>query len=110
LNTDGEVVEGSSSNLFWIESQTVNTPPLAAGILAGVTRLVTAEICRKMGVAVREISIKPVALRRADGVFLSLSSWGIVEVGWLDGESLGRSSLAQRLRQEYTELTRICPD
>src|SRR6266478_1503384 len=33
LNTDGHVVEGASSNLFWIEDQTVCTPPLASGIL-----------------------------------------------------------------------------
>ncbi len=110
LNTDGEVVEGSSSNLFWIANETVNTPPLAAGILAGVTRLVVAEICRKTGVPLRESRVKPAELRRADGVFLSLSSWGIVEVGWLDGEPVRRSPLAQRLRHEYAEMTRICPE
>jgi branched-chain amino acid aminotransferase len=110
LNTDGEVVEGSSSNLFWIQKGTVNTPPLAAGILAGVTRLVVAEICRKIGVPLREAGVKPVELRRAEGVFLSLSSWGIIEVGWMDGEPLERSPLAQRLRQEYVELAQICPE
>ena len=110
LNTDGEVVEGSSSNLFWIAGETVCTPPLAAGILAGVTRLVVSEICRKTGVPLTEKSIKPADLRRAEGVFLSLSSWGIVEVGWMDGGPVGRSSLAQRLRQVYVEMTRICPD
>ncbi len=110
LNTDGEVVEGSSSNLFWITDETVNTPPLAAGILAGVTRLVTAEICRKLGMPLHETSVRPAELRHADGVFLSLSSWGIVEVGWMDGEPLRRSALAQRLREEYAEMTRICPD
>jgi branched-chain amino acid aminotransferase len=110
LNTDGEVVEGSSSNLFWIANETVHTPPLAAGILAGVTRLVVTEICRKTGVPLRETSVKPAELRRADGVFLSLSSWGIVEVGWVDGEPVERSPLAQRLRHEYAEMTRICPE
>jgi aminodeoxychorismate lyase len=106
LNTDGEVVEGSSSNLFWIEKETVNTPPLAAGILAGVTRVVVSEICRKIGVPLRETGIKPDELGRADGVFLSLSSWGIVEAGSLNGEPLAQSLLTQRLRQEYAELAR----
>jgi branched-subunit amino acid aminotransferase/4-amino-4-deoxychorismate lyase len=36
-NTEGFVVEGASSNLFWVEGDTVCTPPLASGILAGVT-------------------------------------------------------------------------
>ena len=105
LNTDGNVVEGSSSNLFWIEKETVNTPPLAAGILAGVTRVVVLEICRKIGAPVRETGITPAELRRADGVFLSLSSRGVVEVGWLDGEALGRSPLTQKLREMYAEMT-----
>jgi len=110
LNTDGKVVEGSSSNLFWIGKETVNTPPLAAGILAGVTRVVVLEICRKIGVPIRETGITPVELHRADGVFLSLSSRGVIEAGWLDGEMLRRSPLAQKLRDAYVEMTRNCPD
>ena len=105
LNTDGKVVEGSSSNLFWIAKETVNTPPLAAGILAGVTRVVVLEICRKIGVPVREAGITPAELCRADGVFLSLSSRGVVEAGWLDDEKLGRSPLTQKLREAYVEMT-----
>jgi branched-subunit amino acid aminotransferase/4-amino-4-deoxychorismate lyase len=31
VNTDGFVVEGASSNLFWVERDTVCTPPLAGG-------------------------------------------------------------------------------
>jgi branched-chain amino acid aminotransferase len=110
LNTDGEVVEGSSSNLFWLAKETVNTPPLAAGILAGVTRVAVLEICRKLGVPIREMGITPAELRRADGVFLSLSSRGVVEAGWLDDEPLGRSPLAQKLRTTYVEVTQKCPD
>ena len=106
LNTDGKVVEGSSSNLFWITDNTVNTPPLAAGILAGVTRLVVLELCAKVGTPVRETGITPAELRSADGVFLSLSSWGVVEVGWLDDEPMGRSSLLQKLREGYEGLSR----
>ena len=49
LNTDGFVVEGASSNLFWIEDETVCTPPLASGVLPGVTRAVVLEICKKLG-------------------------------------------------------------
>ncbi|HXC98738.1 MAG TPA: aminotransferase class IV [Verrucomicrobiae bacterium] len=109
LNTEGKVVEGSSSNLFWITKETVNTPPLAAGILAGVTRVVVLEICGKIGVPIRETGIIPAELRRADGVFLSLSSRGVVEAGWLDDERLGRSSFTQRLREAYVEMTRNCP-
>src|SRR5258706_16308816 len=38
LNSDGYVVEGSTSNLFWIRDETVCTSPLSSGFLPGVTR------------------------------------------------------------------------
>jgi len=106
LNTDGFVVEASSSNLFWIESGTVCTPPLANGILAGVTRAVALEICQRLGFAIREASITPDQLRLAEGLFLSLSSVGIVEAVSLDGHALGQSALVAKLHSAYADLVR----
>ncbi|MEY2427593.1 MAG: branched-chain amino acid aminotransferase [Verrucomicrobiota bacterium] len=104
LNTDGHVVEASSSNLFWIEDNTVCTPPLASGILAGVTRVVVLEICASQGVAVRETNVAPDGLRQSQGIFLSLSSVGIAEGVSLDGHALAQSSLVQKLRTAYWDL------
>jgi branched-chain amino acid aminotransferase len=101
LNTNGEIVEGSSSNLFWIAEGKVCTPPLTSGILAGVTRIVVLELCEKLGLPSGEKSITPAALRRAEGVFLSLSSWGIWEVASIDGEVLPRSPVTRRLQEAY---------
>lgn len=103
-NTDGFVVEGASSNLFWIQGGAVCTPPLASGVLAGVTRAVTLEICDHLGVAVREQTISPEALRRTEGVFLTLSSLGVVAAEQLDGQSLQSSSLMQGIHRAYEEL------
>ncbi len=101
LNTDGFVVEASSSNLFWIESNTVCTAPLSGGILAGVTRQTVLELCNALGVRSRERNIKPSALKKADGIFLSLSSWGIVGVKSLDGKAISASPLIRRLQHAY---------
>src|SRR5215468_2165198 len=67
LNSDGYVVEGSTSNLFWIRNGTVCTPPLPSGILPGVTRAVLMEICGKLGIDVREEYIVPEELSKMDG-------------------------------------------
>src|SRR5215831_3054390 len=48
LNTEGVVVEGASSNLFWVKESLVCTPPIPSGILAGVTRAVVMEICDEL--------------------------------------------------------------
>src|ERR1051326_2720628 len=106
LNTDGYVVEGASSNLFWVGDNTVCTPPLASGILPGVTRAVVLEICQTCGLAVREANVNPDRLRSAKGVFLSLSSRGIVEGLLLDGKALAQSTLVERLRVAYWGLVR----
>jgi aminodeoxychorismate lyase len=104
LNTDGFVVEGASSNLFWIEGDAICTPPLAAGVLAGVTRAVVVEICRTLTLKVSEKNITTDELKRVDGVFVSLSSFGIVEAESLDGELCNQSPLCGEISRQYLEL------
>ena len=103
-NTDGFVVEGASSNLFWIERNTVCTPPLGSGILAGVTRAVTLELCAQLAVPVAERQVTPAELRRAPGVFLTLSSLGVVAAVSLDGVDLPSAPLVGKLHRAYVEL------
>jgi branched-chain amino acid aminotransferase len=104
LNTDGFVVEAASSNLFWIDGATVCTAPLLSGILAGVTREVVQEFCRAAGIPTREINTTSDGLLRQDGVFLSLSSWGVVEAESLDGRPLKRSPLTGQICRAYEQL------
>jgi len=104
LNTDGFVVEGAASNLFWIKNGTILTSPLASGILPGVTRAVALELCRTLKVPVRQKNVRRQELLKADGVFLSLSSWGIVEANRLDGKKLKRSPLTRQIAKAYNDL------
>jgi branched-chain amino acid aminotransferase len=104
LNTDGYVVEGASSNLFWIKDSRVCTPPLATGILAGVTRALVVELCAELRIPVLENAATRGELLQAQGVFLSLSTLGVVEAGSLDGNALKASPLTGRIRQAYLQL------
>jgi branched-chain amino acid aminotransferase len=106
LNTDGFVVEGASSNLFWIEEGVVCTPPLPSGILAGVTRAVVLELCSKLQLQAHEACAHPEQLKRADGVFVSLSSMGVVPAESLDGSQMRSSPVIEKLRTAYDELVR----
>ncbi len=106
LNTDGFVVEASTSNLFWMDRDTVCTPPLASGILAGVTREAVLEICKALRLKTRERNVTPGKLKRMDGVFLSLSSWGVVEARSLDGRALKQSPVVDQIRRAYQEFVR----
>jgi aminodeoxychorismate lyase len=106
VNTDGFVVEGAASNLFWIDQGSVCTPPLASGILSGVTRLVVLELCQNMDLEARELNITGSRLPDVDGVFLSLSSAGIVEGAYLDGQPLRQSPLTKQIQRAYFQLLR----
>lgn len=101
LNSDGNVVEATSGNLFWINQGTVTTPPLVSGILPGVTRAVTCELCREAGLPVREQSIQLADIRNTEGIFLSLSSAGLAECASLDGNPMPQNNLVNQLCQAY---------
>ena len=101
LNTDGEIAEAASSNLFWIEGGTVCTTPLTAGILAGVTRGAVLELCAALSLPCREKRMKPAGLRKAGGVFVTLSTLEVVEVSHLDGFCLRTSKQVDLIQQAY---------
>lgn len=103
-NTEGFIVEGASSNLFWIEAGTVYTPPLAGGVLSGVTRSVVLELCRTLGLPVQERSVTASQLARSEGIFLSLSSAGVVQAVSLEGLKLKQSPLTRRIHEAYQQL------
>jgi aminodeoxychorismate lyase len=106
LNTAGRVVEGTTSNLFWIAGGRICTPPLVEGVLPGVTRQVVLEICRALKLPTREIAPRPRELRSAQGVFLSMSSWGIVEAVALDGKQLCRAAVVREIQDNYENILR----
>jgi aminodeoxychorismate lyase len=101
LNTGGHIAEGSSSNIFWLEKDSVCTTPLPAGALPGVTRGAILNICVNMKIQCREKNIKPAALYKAQGAFLTMTSMGVVEIESLDGRSLRRSPLVKKLSDAY---------
>lgn len=106
VNTDGFVVEGTSSNLFWIKDNRVYSSPLAAGILPGVTRAIVFEICTANGIAASEGNIRTEELKQADAVFLSITSVGIAEAVSLDGAPCKKSALLKQISSAYQELAK----
>jgi len=104
LNSDGQIAEGASSNLFWIRDGQVCTPPLAGGVLPGVTRTVVLELCQKEQIPTSVAVLMPEELLHCEGVFLSLSSVGVAEAISLDGQPLQRSSVTRGLYAGFLKL------
>lgn len=104
LNSADHVVECSASNIFWIFRDTICSPPHALGALPGVTRAVVMELCTALNLRTKKLAMKKDALLSSEGVFLSLSSWGIAEVSSLDGQEIPGSPVIGQIAQAYHEL------
>jgi branched-chain amino acid aminotransferase len=83
-NSRGELAECSQSNLFVVSRGIVRTPPLEAGLLAGITRQVVLEICREEHLPTEETTLHDEELLEADEVFLTSSTREIVPVVRVD--------------------------
>ena len=72
LNDQKNVVEALQSNLFMKMGNVVTTPPISDGCLNGIMRKQVLELLKKIeGIEVRETSISPFDLQKADELFLT---------------------------------------
>ena len=101
VNTDGQVTESSSGNVFWWECGTLHTPPLAAGALPGVTRGAVLDSAHDLGWSVIETAAAPTRLADSQGVFLTLSTRGLVPVSSLDLRPLPIEDRQARLQEAF---------
>jgi branched-chain amino acid aminotransferase len=104
VDSSGRVCEGASSNVFWIRDGVLGTPPLQPNVLPGVTRAAVLELARALGVRAEEELLAAEKLPGCEGVFLTLTSRGVVGVESLDGVALPRSPLTARLQSELENL------
>jgi len=88
LNAQGFVTEASTANVFALVDGAWCTPPLHAGILAGVTRRLLIDFLRDSGDDVVERDLTVDDLRAADEIFLSSSLRDVAPVTHLDGRAL----------------------
>ena len=89
LATDGTVLEGTVTNVWWRLERTLYTPALELGILAGVTRATLFEAAAERGYDVREGAFPLAHLAGAEEAFLSSSVREVMPVVELDGSPLG---------------------
>lgn len=73
LNTDRQIAELSSANIFWVTNGTIHTPSLKSGCLGGVTREHVIDRLRALGYSLVEIETPLESLLSADEIFLSSS-------------------------------------
>jgi branched-chain amino acid aminotransferase len=107
LNLAGEVAEGASSNVFIVKDGVLLTPPLSAGILAGVTRDVILERCPALGITAREQPLPVAALLGADEAFMTSTLKEAIPVRSVDDRPIGPGRpgpLTRRVLEDFRTL------
>ncbi len=99
LTHQGELLEGSASNVFLHVDGQVATPSLHAGILPGVTRAFVLQACYELGYRLRTSAIWRDELFIADEVFLTNAVQGVVSVATVDGRPVRSHGVAPRVRE-----------
>jgi branched-chain amino acid aminotransferase len=104
LNLEGQVAEGASSNVFAVRAGRLQTPPLSAGILAGITRDVVLEIAASLDIPAREAPLGLEELRGADEAFMTSTTREVVPIHRLDDAVIGSGrpgALTRRLMEAF---------
>jgi branched-chain amino acid aminotransferase len=100
LNLAGNLCEAATANVFVIRCNRVETPPLSAGCLPGITRRHVLEACEALGIEATETNLLLDALSEAEEMFLTSSTRGIQPLVAWPGGSGSAGPVALRLQAE----------
>ena len=109
LNHKGEVAECTGDNLFIVRDGALNTPPIDAGILEGITRNAVLELSRDAGIETTELPMTRHDIYTADECFLTGSAAEVIPAVRLDGRDIGDGKVGpvtRQLNQAFRELVR----
>jgi branched-chain amino acid aminotransferase len=106
----GHVACTTIANIFVVSGNRLRTPPLADGVIAGITRALVLELAAHAGLVAEERTLLPADLDAADAVFTTNSVRLIRTATALDGRPLAaraapavaalRAALAREIRRE----------
>ncbi len=98
VDTHGIVLEGTVTNVWWRKGETLFTPGLELGILAGVTRATMIELAPECGFHVEEGAYPLSHLLEAEEAFTTSSVREVMPLVEVDGRPLGRGPAADALQ------------
>lgn len=102
----GEVVEGTFTNLFAVRRGVLSTPPVASGLLPGITRRLVQLCAQCLQIPQRETRLTVTDLRRADELFLTGSTSAVLPIRMVQGvgQCNAPGPITRRLMAAYQTL------
>ena len=98
VNDDGQITEGTTTNLFVWRRRRLVTPP-TVGALPGITRQVVMHAAAAAGIDVRERPVTAQDLRDADEAYLTSSIAEVVPIVGVDTQPVGDGEVGQHTRR-----------
>lgn len=103
LNSKGHLVEGASSNVFFVSGGALKTPSAGCGILMGITREVVLGAAARGGIEVLEGGYTKEELYASQEVFITNTTMEVMPVSRVDGASFGVGGVTRRLMTAYKD-------
>ncbi|MET3857332.1 branched-chain amino acid aminotransferase [Rhizobium sp. OAE497] len=100
-DTNGNVVETASSNVFMVKDGVVFTPVANRTFLAGITRARVMGLLRQAGFEVREATLSVEDFMAADEIFTSGNYSKVVGVNRLDGRDFQEGPVTRKALELY---------
>ena len=106
-NVSGNLCEGTGSNIFVYYLGKLITPPLSSGCLAGVTRALVIEICKKLGIPVFEDNTELEFLEKVEFAFLTSTLREVQAIETVNGVMLPlvSSSIIKKIKCEFDRIS-----
>jgi branched-chain amino acid aminotransferase len=106
-NTEGDLCEGTGTNVFVVSRGRLLTPPLSAGCLAGVTRALVIEWSGAI-----EADMQLIALAEADEAFLTGTTRDVQPIRCVDGMPLAAAPgpVTRKAAEEFAMRSAETPD
>ncbi len=103
INKQGQITEGSRSNVFFVLNDKVLTPPLT-DVLPGVTRKNIIKICKNINYQVIESKISADEIEKFDAVFISGTSRKVLPVKRINElEYCVDNKIMRKIQQSFNE-------
>lgn len=106
-NYRGELAECAQSNLFIVSKGIVKTPPLDAGLLAGITRAFTMEVGTAAGIRCAEAVLMDQDLFGADEAFFTSTTKEIVPIVQVNDKKIGDGRVGPITKKLLAEYRRV---
>lgn len=105
LLVNGDVFEGTRTNVFFTDGEKIHTPPKET-VLDGVTRKYVMQIARQTGIDMVETSIPSETISHYKGAFLTSTSSKVMPINRIDSESFKIPDVIKELQRAYNNFLR----